>query len=124
MKAVVATFNQEKALLGAFSVITNLRMELFEALQLTVVVVRGVEGVLLRGGVVARRGDVPLERPVHAAPIRGQYCGKVTNHSRVLRVSANESSPAGAGPVAVVATVAVWPQTRAQAAAEVLREHG
>ena len=87
--------------------------------QLTVVVVRGVEGVLLRGGVVARRGDVPLERPVHAAPIRGQYCG-----SRVLRVSTNESSPAGAGPVAVVATVAVWPQTRAQAAAEVLRGHG
>ena len=31
MKAVVA-FNQEKALVGVFSVITNLRMELFEAL--------------------------------------------------------------------------------------------
>ena len=31
MKAVVAVFNQEKALVGAFSVITNLRMELFEA---------------------------------------------------------------------------------------------
>ena len=30
MKAVVAAFNQEKALVGAFSVITNLRMELFE----------------------------------------------------------------------------------------------
>ena len=30
MKAVVV--NQEKALVGAFSVITNLRMELFEAL--------------------------------------------------------------------------------------------
>ena len=34
MKAVVAAFNQEKALVGAFSVITNLRMELFEALLL------------------------------------------------------------------------------------------
>ena len=33
MKAVVAAFNQEKALVGAFSVITNLRMELFEALN-------------------------------------------------------------------------------------------
>ena len=33
MKAVVAAFNQEKALVGAFSVITNLRMELFQALQ-------------------------------------------------------------------------------------------
>ena len=31
MKAVVAAFNQEKALVGAFSVITNLWMELFEA---------------------------------------------------------------------------------------------
>ena len=32
MKAVVAAFNQEKALVGDFSMITNLRMELFEAL--------------------------------------------------------------------------------------------
>ena len=32
MKAVVATFNQEKALVEAFSVITNLRKDLFEAL--------------------------------------------------------------------------------------------
>ena len=28
----ISAFNQEKALVGAFSVITNLRMELFEAL--------------------------------------------------------------------------------------------
>ena len=34
MKAVVAAFNQEKALVGAFSVITNLRMELLQALVL------------------------------------------------------------------------------------------
>ena len=34
MKAVVAAFNQEKALVGAFSVITNLRMEHFQALLL------------------------------------------------------------------------------------------
>ena len=39
MKAVVAAFNQEKALVGAFSVIMNLRMELFVAL---VRIVRGV----------------------------------------------------------------------------------
>ena len=32
MKAVVAAFNQEMALVGAFCEITNLRMELFEAL--------------------------------------------------------------------------------------------
>ena len=31
VKAVAAAFNQEKALVGAFSVITNLRMELFQA---------------------------------------------------------------------------------------------
>ena len=36
MKAVVAAFNQEKALVGAFSVITNLRMDLFQALHLHV----------------------------------------------------------------------------------------
>ena len=35
MKAVVAAFNQEKALVEAFSVITNLRMELFQALEAT-----------------------------------------------------------------------------------------
>ena len=35
MKAVVAAFNQEKALVGAFSVLMNLRMELFQALPLT-----------------------------------------------------------------------------------------
>ena len=38
MKAVVAAFNQEKALVGAFSVIMNLRMELFEALILAALV--------------------------------------------------------------------------------------
>ena len=38
MKAVVAAFNQEKALVGAFSVIANLRMELFEALMDTATV--------------------------------------------------------------------------------------
>ena len=36
MKALVGTFNQEKALVGAFSVITNLQMELFEALVETI----------------------------------------------------------------------------------------
>ena len=35
MKAVVAAFNQEKALVGASSMITNLRMDLFEALLVT-----------------------------------------------------------------------------------------
>ena len=35
MKAVVAGFNQEKALVGAFYMIMNIRMELFEALEKT-----------------------------------------------------------------------------------------
>ena len=42
MKAVVAAFNQEKALVGAFSVITNLWMELFGALVARYYVVRGL----------------------------------------------------------------------------------
>ena len=36
MKALVGAFNQEKALVGAFSVITKLRMKIFEALVFTV----------------------------------------------------------------------------------------
>ena len=32
VKAQVGAFNQEEALVGAFSVITNLRMDLFQAL--------------------------------------------------------------------------------------------
>ena len=35
LKALVGAFNQEKALIGAFSVITNLRMELFQTLLRT-----------------------------------------------------------------------------------------
>ena len=48
MKAVVAAFNQEKALVGAFSVITNLRMELFEALLSAVLVSRKSLLILIR----------------------------------------------------------------------------
>ena len=53
MKAVVAAFNQEKALVGALSVITNLRMELFEALFCTRLVPLEQRGHLLHGD---RRG--------------------------------------------------------------------
>ena len=51
MKAVVAAFNQEKALVGAFSVITNLRMQLFGALA------GGQEGHRHRGGEPLRGQD-------------------------------------------------------------------
>ena len=50
MKAVVAAFNQEKALVGAFSVITNLRMELFEALVGTLVTTIGIWSQRWEGG--------------------------------------------------------------------------
>ena len=51
MKAVVAAFNQEKALVGAFSVITNLWMELFEALviYMTVSSTKGLAASLAAG---------------------------------------------------------------------------
>ena len=51
MKAVVAAFNQEKALVGAFSVITNLRMELFEALAVmcNVIKVAGLQKQIKQG---------------------------------------------------------------------------
>ena len=58
MKAVVAAFNQEKALVGAFSVITNLRMELFEALITTQPGFCGAAGEpQLGGGGVWRSGS-------------------------------------------------------------------
>ena len=43
MKAVIAAFNQEKALVGVFSVIRNLRMDLFEALVFTALKAINVE---------------------------------------------------------------------------------
>ena len=78
MKAVVAAFNQEKALVGAFSVITNIRMQLFEALIYTLLLTDGDVGVdlallLLAGGL----GEVGLlvvaalhrVEPVHAVVV-------------------------------------------------------
>ena len=49
VKAVVAAFNQEKALLGAFSVITNLWMEHFEALVSTLSQTLDVPSILPPG---------------------------------------------------------------------------
>ena len=61
MKVVVGAFNQEKALVGAFSVIVNLRMDLFEAL-LTIrgILVQGCgggEGVVQGGHVLPAQPD-------------------------------------------------------------------
>ena len=59
------TFNQEKALVGAFSVITNLRMELFDALVSGVSV---IPRFIKRGhnnncDVMYRQGDVSCVLP-------------------------------------------------------------
>ena len=66
MKAVVAAFNQEKALVGAFSVITNLRMELFQALVET-------PGQLYKAssgsGSLLSTGLVPAVRMVVVGPL-------------------------------------------------------
>ena len=64
MKAVVAAFNQEKALVGAFSVITKLRMELFEALVTGDTHLQLVSSLLSAGGVVGGRGDPVVRGPV------------------------------------------------------------
>ena len=70
MKAVVAAFNQEKALEGAFSVITNHRMDLFEA--------------LLGGGPAAARvpAGLPPARP-HLAPLQGGAAARQTRAARL-----------------------------------------
>ena len=59
MKALVGAFNQEKALVGPFSVITNLRMDLFQALVLDGErVVEGVAAPLVLGAVALETVDV------------------------------------------------------------------
>ena len=76
MKAVVAAFNQEKALVGAFSVITNLRMDRFEAL-VTVSPVQVLLGVMPEAGADLRPPQhglhppqPPLQPPLHHRLLR------------------------------------------------------
>ena len=59
MKVVVAAFNQEKALVGSFSVLTNLRMELFQALHVT----RDVRGTISRHIIPLPDQSRPLQSP-------------------------------------------------------------
>ena len=76
MNAVVAAFNQEKALVGAFSVITNLRMELFEALvpgdrgQDTVFLVQGRAGLQVPGH---------LQQHIHMPQVRTRFLTEASN---------------------------------------------
>ena len=67
MKAVVAAFNQEKALVGAFSVITNLQMELFEALMGNLMVV-SVEECSSRA-LVSRYGQAVVALKIFALSV-------------------------------------------------------
>ena len=71
MKAVVAAFNQEKALVGAFSVITNLRMQLFEAPPLTVTLLQ--TGARLTHHVTS----AVLCTPSRAALLTGRYAARM-----------------------------------------------
>ena len=79
VKAVVAAFNQEKALVGAFSVITNIRMELFEALTLILPyvpqpAVLRVPGRRDRDGRGLRAGEGV--QPQHQAVRHPRQCGR------------------------------------------------
>ena len=79
MKAVVAAFNQEKALVGAFSVITNLRMQfgcnfLRHYYQGQLVGSTGQCTWLFSGGFGATIGEASVQR----------YCGqRLTSCCRV-----------------------------------------
>ena len=80
MKAVVAAFNQEKALVGAFSVITNPRMELFQALQLTPAVGEEEEGEEPRHA-AARHGHARVSSGYQASfPIPSWCCQSLIFH--------------------------------------------
>ena len=80
VKAVEATFNQEKALVGAFSVITNLWMDLFEAQILPQVF-------------------EPVSRGFPARPRRHRRGpGGLLQHQEVLRVSEGLEDHAGRRP--------------------------
>ena len=98
MKAVVAAFNQEKALVGAFTVITNLRMELFEALVDTHVTCHACAGAGVpgrrggRGAAAAVRGRHGEPRPDRAADtVRARRRGRRHGPAVAARDSATRS---------------------------------
>ena len=104
MKAVVAAFNQEKALVGAFSMITNFWMELFHALNVMLsisisqaccqvyLVVGGyltASTELLTEGAAAWTfaGSVPLASWISVVSIDNNV---ISTGGRVLTVSSNQ----------------------------------
>ena len=76
MKAVVAAFNQEKDLVGAISVITNLRMELFEALLEAITMLRlpQDECLLAPGRDSAIDQTPPRPRPRRQSAVLASCC--------------------------------------------------
>ena len=79
MKAVVAAFNQEKALVGAFSVITNLRMELFEALVQSVVTI----GSSIITVTISIKCSWSVLCVISICLIRAQYSHHITNKEAI-----------------------------------------
>ena len=86
MKAVVAAFNQEKALVGTFSVLTNLRMELFQALERRVSQLSYPELDLRdRSGIRARAGW-PSSYPLPAAARMVYKCKDTFNDCNSVKL--------------------------------------
>ena len=104
MKAVVAAFNQEKALVGAFSVFTNLWMELFETLLEVPLSVPGPrleeEAELDRGVAVRHHGQPhPGDRddPPHQCGAEGRHVGDVFINNVIFREGSNSQSAVNEG---------------------------
>ena len=86
MKAVVAAFNQEKALVGAFSMITILQMELFQALVSSV----QLEGRAASGGHrIERSGyrDTCHQPPCHAVTLSRVTLSREYQHGACYNVT-------------------------------------
>ena len=102
MKAVVAAFNQEKALVGAFSVITNLRMELFEAL------VRGLE---LRPGPGAEQEQGQQRDQPRLLQLGRGHRGQLPRQDRAVHLHTADRQVA-AGAAGVCSRMNWWYSTR------------
>ena len=100
MKAVVAAFNQEKALVGAFSVITNLRMQLFEALleaapNTTVAIIESDKGRARQDdGDMVAVGEEAVTLVIHA-----ESAEVTTSESSVPSSEQSSSQQSGPAPV-------------------------
>ena len=91
MKAVVAAFNQEKARVGAFSVIMNLRMELFQALVLTLLTTLDLATQLMGNFIIAQFLSVIVTMPGPGrAWCRPRLCWNIGQVATALFISSIE----------------------------------